>query len=123
MIRMPRQKIGTTLLIRNPQSAIRNLLLCCACLGALACAKDGAASKPADSDAATSPTVEPQKKTTTFDGERAFNHVKAQVEFGPRPAGSAALEKTREYLLKELKSYGLNVTLDEFTPTTPQGKV
>jgi hypothetical protein len=26
-------------------------------------------------------------------------------------------------LVKELKSYGLKVTLDEFTPTTPQGKV
>jgi glutaminyl-peptide cyclotransferase len=111
------------LLIRNPQSAIRNLLLFCACLCTLACAKDGVASKSDSPAVVTAPTAEPQKKTTAFDGERAFNHVKAQVEFGPRPAGSAALEKTREYLLKELKSYGLNVTLDEFTPTTPQGKV
>jgi len=109
--------------IRNPQSAIRNLLLCVACLGTLACAKDGVASKSSSPDANTTPTAEPQKKTTAFDGERALNHVKAQVEFGPRPAGSAALEKTREYLVKELKGYGLKVTFDEFTPTTPQGKV
>ncbi len=92
------------------------------CLLAAACANDGVASKPAPNVTAT-PETEQAKKTTDFSGERAFNHVKTQVEFGPRPAGSAALEKTREYLVKELKSYGLKVALDEFTPTTPQGKV
>jgi len=64
-----------------------------------------------------------QAKTTEFDADRAFNHVKAQVGFGPRPAGSAAVEKTREYLVKELKSYRLSPTLAEFTETTPKGKV
>lgn len=63
------------------------------------------------------------EKTTAFDGDRAFNHAKAQVGFGPRPAGSAAVEKTREYLLRELKSSGLNPSLDEFTETTPRGKI
>ncbi|MBI1764884.1 MAG: M28 family peptidase [Acidobacteria bacterium] len=112
------------LLIRNPQSAIRISLLLAICLLSLACAKDGVASKPMPTPNATAtPEPEQAKKTTDFSGERAFNHVKTQVEFGPRPAGSAALEKTREYLVKELKSYGLKVTLDEFTPTTPQGKV
>src|SRR5690242_11283034 len=70
-----------------------------------------APSASSDNGSHTSP------KTSTFDGERAFNHVKAQVAFGPRPAGSAAVEKTREYLIKELKSYGLAPTLDEFTET------
>lgn len=45
------------------------------------------------------------------------------VDHGPRPAGSAAIAKTRDYIVRELKSYGLKVTLDEFTPTTPIGKV
>lgn len=114
----------SALLIRNPQSAIRLSLLLFVCTLSLACANSDVASKPA-----TTPTVsataesEQAKKTTDFSGERAFNHVKAQVAFGPRPAGSAALEKTREYLVNELKSYGLKVSLDEFTPTTPQGKV
>ena len=63
------------------------------------------------------------RQTTAFDGERAFAHVKAQVAFGPRPAGSQALEKTREYIVRELKSYGLKTALDEFTAATPQGKV
>jgi glutaminyl-peptide cyclotransferase len=107
--------------IRHPQSTVSHLCLLI-CLLTFACAKDGAASKTTTEPAAT-PTAAQAKKTTAFDGERAFNHVKAQVEFGPRPAGSAALEKTRAYLVKELQSYGLKVTLDEFTPNTPQGKV
>ncbi len=64
--------------------------------------------------ASTTPTV-------AFDGQRAFEHVRKQVEFGPRPAGSAELAKTREYMVKELGSYGLNVTTDEWTPQTPVG--
>jgi glutaminyl-peptide cyclotransferase len=106
------------------KSIIRNSVLLLICLLPLGCAKNGVASKSSgESTAAASPTLEQAKQTTAFDGQRAFNHVKAQVEFGPRPAGSAALEKTREYLVKELQSYGLKVTLDEFTPVTPKGKV
>jgi Zn-dependent M28 family amino/carboxypeptidase len=80
----------------------------------VACAKDAATSVP-------SPT--PERQTTPFDGERALAHVRAQVEFGPRPAGSPALERTREYLLKELRSYKLQVAIDEFKPATPRGPV
>ncbi len=60
-------------------------------------------------------------KPVAFDGSRAFEHVRQQVEFGPRPAGSAALGQTRAYLLKELQSYGLQVTQQTFTATTPEG--
>src|SRR5262245_27517478 len=65
---------------------------------------------------------EDKTKTTAFDGERAFNHVKAQVEFGPHPAGSTAIENTREYIVRELKGYGLKTTLDECSENTPAGK-
>jgi Zn-dependent M28 family amino/carboxypeptidase len=61
------------------------------------------------------------KTTTDFDADRAFEHVRKQVEFGPRPAGSAELEKTRDYIIEQLKSSGLKVTNDEFYPITPQG--
>lgn len=117
---------------RTPGTALSLWFLLLGSMFSVACASNEVSSKPAEkpatkpADAASSPTAtltEQAKATTAFDGERAFNHVKAQVGFGPRPAGSAALEKTREYLLKELKSYGLKVTLDEFTPVTPQGKV
>ena len=57
----------------------------------------------------------------TFNGERALDHVKKQIEFGPRPPGSSQLEKTRNYIVNQLKSYGLNVSLDQFTAATPQG--
>jgi hypothetical protein len=73
--------------------------------------------KPADGS--TPPPASPAK--SDFDGERAFEQVRKQVEFGPRPAGSVELEKTRNYMIDQLKSYGLNVTADEFHPTTPVG--
>lgn len=112
------------LLIRNPQSAIHLSLLLTVCTLSLGCANGDVASKPTATPTASATSESEQaKKTTDFSGEHAFNHVKAQVAFGPRPAGSAALEKTREYLVNELKSYGLKVWLDEFTPVTPQGKV
>jgi hypothetical protein len=68
-----------------------------------------------------SPTPTPSP-AVAFDGERAFEHVRRQVEFGPRPAGSAELARARDYITGELKSYGLNVTLDEFQPETPEGR-
>jgi len=58
---------------------------------------------------------------TAFNGERAMDHVKKQIEFGPRPPGSSQLEKTRNYIVDQLKSYGLNVSLDQFTASTPHG--
>ena len=61
------------------------------------------------------------KSGSAFDGQRAFEQVRKQVEFGPRPAGSEELAKTREYIIGELKSYGLNVTTDEWNPKTPIG--
>jgi glutaminyl-peptide cyclotransferase len=87
---------------------------------ALACARESVSRPPA---AQSAPGPAPQRASTPFDGERAFGHVKAQVAFGPRPAGSAALEKTREYLVRELEGYGLKAGLDEFMPATPRGKV
>ncbi len=67
-----------------------------------------------------SPTQTP--RSTAFDGSRAFEHVRKQVEFGPRPAGSSELAQTREYIIGELKSYGLSVTTDEWRATTPVGQ-
>ena len=65
------------------------------------------------------PPASPAK--SDFDGDRAFEQVRKQVEFGPRPAGSADLEKTRNYMIDQLRSYGLKVSTDEFHATTPIG--
>ncbi|HEX3187834.1 MAG TPA: M28 family peptidase [Pyrinomonadaceae bacterium] len=59
---------------------------------------------------------------TAFNGERAMDHVRKQIDFGPRPPASPPLEKTRRYIVDQLKSYGLTVTLDEFTAKTPHGE-
>jgi glutaminyl-peptide cyclotransferase len=84
-------------------------------LGLLGC--PGNTNKPADGS--STPAAAPAK--SAFDGDRAFEQVRKQVDFGPRPAGSAELEQTRNYLLEQLKSYGLKVTTDEFHATTPIG--
>lgn len=79
----------------------------------------GNASKQTESNA--TPAASSPAKSNAFDGERALEHVRKQVEFGPRPPGSPELEKTRNYIIDQLKSYGLKVTTDEFHPTTPVG--
>jgi glutaminyl-peptide cyclotransferase len=75
--------------------------------------------KPGDGTSSPAPAA-PAK--SDFDGDRAFEQVRKQVEFGPRPAGSAELEKTRNYIIDQLKSYGLKITTDEFNATTPIGE-
>jgi glutaminyl-peptide cyclotransferase len=56
-------------------------------------------------------------------GERAMNHVRAQVAFGPRPPGSPALQKCREYIISQMQSYGYTVEQDVFTVQTPYGPI
>lgn len=66
--------------------------------------------------------VTAREPTTPFDAERAFKHIEKQVAYGPRPAGSAALEQLRAWLVAELKSYGLTVTTQPFVAKTPSKK-
>jgi glutaminyl-peptide cyclotransferase len=58
-----------------------------------------------------------------FSGEQAFAHVRHLVDLGPRPAGSEALEKSRLYIIEQLKSAGWTVARSEFSDQTPRGKV
>ncbi len=67
-------------------------------------------------------SLAPIPGAVAFNGERAMEHVKKQVEFGPRPPGSPELAKTRAYIIEQLKSYGLKITTDEFRAATPQGE-
>jgi len=55
-----------------------------------------------------------------FSGQRAFEHVKHLVEFGPHPAGSKAIANARRYILEHLAG---EKTQDEWTADTPNGKV
>ena len=56
-------------------------------------------------------------------GEKAFEHVRRLVEFGPRPPGSPALENSRVYLTKQLEQFGWKVAREEFSDDTPRGRV
>lgn len=58
-----------------------------------------------------------------FSGEKAFAHVQRLVDFGPRPAGSRAIEKSRDYIEDQLRQSGWQVTPQAFSDETPGGKV
>jgi glutaminyl-peptide cyclotransferase len=60
---------------------------------------------------------------TAFDSGRAWNDLQNQVAFGPRPSGSAALQKTRDYILSELKKAGIAARQQIFIAKTPLGEI
>src|SRR3989442_12762284 len=60
-------------------------------------------------------------KSSPFNEQRADTDLRTIVGFGPRPAGSEALAKTRNYIVAELSKAGLKPELDEFDARTPRG--
>jgi len=56
-------------------------------------------------------------------GEKAFAHVQRLVDFGPRPSGSEAIEKSRHYIEDQLRRSGWQVKRQVFIDDTPRGKV
>jgi Zn-dependent M28 family amino/carboxypeptidase len=69
------------------------------------------------------PTKPAQGPAPTFDSARAWEHLRRQVGFGPRPSGSEALAKTRNYLLAELHAAGIDARQQPFIARTPIGEV
>jgi glutaminyl-peptide cyclotransferase len=67
--------------------------------------------------------AEPAKIWEEFSGEKAFAHVQQLVDFGPRPAGSDGLEKSRVYIEDQLRRSGWHVTRQAFSGDTPRGKI
>lgn len=63
----------------------------------------------------------PDELWKEFNGERALAHVRAQVECGPRPSGSPALQRARDLIVASLQKSGWTVELQEFSDTTPHG--
>jgi glutaminyl-peptide cyclotransferase len=59
----------------------------------------------------------------SLSGEKAMDFVRSQVAFGPRPPGSPALQKCREYLIEQLRGFGYKVEDDAFTAKTPYGNI
>ena len=58
-----------------------------------------------------------------FDSSRAWEHLRRQVSFGPRPAGSAALGENRKYILEQLKTAGIEGREQAFEAQTPLGPI
>lgn len=57
-----------------------------------------------------------------FNQDSAYRFVEKQVAFGARVPNSAAHKACGDYLVAQLKGYGLEVTEQHFTPTTYDGK-
>ncbi|HET7697387.1 MAG TPA: M28 family peptidase [Vicinamibacterales bacterium] len=68
-------------------------------------------------------TQAPPPAAPKFDGTRAFADLTRLVQIGPRPAGSPALDRARDYIRKELKAAGLTVEDQPFEARTPLGAV
>lgn len=63
----------------------------------------------------------PANAGPAFDGRAAFAHVERLVGFGPRPAGSEALARTRRYIVDELRKTGSRLREQPFTAQTLDG--
>ena len=64
-----------------------------------------------------------RSSVSPLSGERAMEHVRAQVAFGPRPPGSPALQRCREYIAEQMKSFGYEIEEDVFIADTPYGPI
>ena len=69
------------------------------------------------------PEAQSPKAQAAFDSSRAYEHLRQVVSFGPRPAGSPAIEKTREYITDQLTSLGIAVVRQSFVAKTPIGEI
>ncbi len=70
---------------------------------------------PGTSGAAVPSSVKPQASDhEVFDSGRAMDILKKQCDFGVRPLGSDAHEKTKDYLVAQMKLYADETKLQEF---------
>ena len=76
----------------------------------------------------TSGAIVPTNETqtvpkVTFDSSKAWEHLRRQVAFGPRPSGTPAIVETRKYIVDQLKSFGIEAKEQPFIGMTPLGEV
>src|SRR5216110_2329799 len=58
-----------------------------------------------------------------FDSSRAWDHLRRLVALGPRPAGSAAIEQSRQYIKAQLAAAGVPAAEQAWDADTPLGRV
>jgi glutaminyl-peptide cyclotransferase len=75
-------------------------------------------------EAPIAPTNEAQPSAKSgFDSGRAWEHLRKQVGFGPRPSGTPAIVETRKYIVEQLKASGIEAKEQAFIGMTPLGEV
>src|SRR5436190_16223365 len=111
MCQMVRPQGGKTRFFARIAQSLGLMLLCCSPVGC-------DSKQPLNTAQSRPATIWEE-----FSGEKALAHVKAMVDFGPRPPGTDAIEKTRGYLTRQLESLGWVVTRQTFINDTPRGNV
>ncbi len=86
------------------------------------CSADGAISGAEIQPAPTLLQAEATPVPLRFDGEEAMRHIYAQMAFGPRPTGSAALRHTAQYILGTLTDLGWETEVRSFTYQGVEGR-
>src|SRR5688572_7629807 len=64
-----------------------------------------------------------QAPAASFDSSRAWEHLRQLVAFGPRPAGSPAIDQARAYIKAQLAASGVPVTEQAWQDPTPVGPI
>jgi len=82
----------------------------------------GACKNKSQSQESTETTAARIVPTPDFNADSAYAYVANQLAFGPRVPNTEAHRKGGDYLIAELKRFGCTVTVQEFTPTTYDGK-
>ncbi len=60
---------------------------------------------------------------TAFDSSRAWEHLRQQVAIGPRPSGSPANVKNRDYIKAQMTALGIKTVEQPFEGATPLGPI
>jgi glutaminyl-peptide cyclotransferase len=68
-------------------------------------------------------TAAGERAPAAFDAGQAWRDLERIVGFGPRPSGSQALERTREYIVSELGKAGVRSWTQSFVAATALGPV
>jgi hypothetical protein len=104
------------------KKALLALLILAPVAGGLVVRHERASGGPAAVLAPASRTVT-TAPASGFDAARAWDHLKALVAIGPRPAGSPQIREARAYITRQLSALGLTVQEQPFTAETPVGNV
>jgi glutaminyl-peptide cyclotransferase len=99
------------------RSIVPIIVACC-----ISACSEKPAAPPAEQSARVAVSPELWKE---FSGEKALEETRRQVEIGPRPSGSSAIEKARQHITETLVKNGWEAERQEFreTPVPGRGEV